>query len=210
MLKRIARQTTLWISIIALTYSYGCILSPQEDPAPPDNNETAEFMDLTEREHVITNLVLSYSERNISEFSKLLLKVDDTYNGSTYGDGYYWYNQEGAEGLEVYILRDVEINLTGNMFLAALETPAKEDHQVLDDLTLDIDPGSWMSVTEIFDEPCEDCWFTERPYELEITYGENKKLAYHNVQFYIVPVDEGDLTIYKIAIAKDIPKSVSP
>jgi len=60
-------------------------------------------------------------------------------------------------------------------------------------------------VAEIFGEPCEDCWFTERSYNIELTIGPGESiLGEHNVQYYIVPVNEGGLKIYKIAIAKDV------
>lgn len=203
MWKSITRYTATWISTVMLLYSFGCILSPKEDPAPPDKDPVV-FMDLTEKEHVIFNLELSYAERDIDEFSKLLLKVDDTYNDLTYADGYYFYNQDVETELEEFLLRDTEITYTGNMFLAAKGTKAKPEHQVLDDLTLEIGDGSWMPSDEIFGEPCEDCWYTQRSYELWIYYGEDSKYAMDNIQFYIVPVDEGDVTIYKIAIAKDI------
>ena len=205
MWKRISRHAATWISIVILLYSSGCILSPQEDPAPPDK-DPVEFMDLTEKEHVIVNMLLCHQEKNITEFSKLLLKADDTYNGSTYADGYYFYNQEGDAGLPVFNLRDEDIRLVNNLFLAAKGTPFKEDHQVIDRLTLTLTEGSWSPVTEIFSEPCEDCWFTQREYVIKLFYGENSIEGWHNVQYYIVPVDEGGTKIYKIAVAKDVLK----
>ena len=205
MMKSIARYAATWIIIVILSYSYGCILSPQEDPAPPDDPvDPVEYMDLTEKEHVITNLVLSYQEKYMPEFEKLLLdKENDTYNGVPYTDSYYWYNQPEAVGTEEYLLRDQEITVTTNMFKAANQDP-NAGHQAIDDLSLDITAGSWSPISEIFGQPCEDCWFTEREYQIEVIYGPDKIVGYDNVQFYIVPVDQGDITIYKIAIAKDI------
>lgn len=204
MWKSITRRAAAGICIATLLYSFGCILSPQEDPAPPIKDPVV-FEDLTEKEDVITNILLSHRERNIDEYAKLLLKPEDTYNGSTYADGYYWYNQEGNEGLPEFDLRDDDITATGNLFLAAKGTPAKPDHLVLEDLTLFIPEGSWSPVAEIFGEPCEDCWFTERSYDIKLILGPGESIeGLHNVQYYIVPVDEGDLTIYKIAVAKDV------
>ena len=40
--------------------------------------------------------------------------------------------------------------------------------------------------------------------EIGVYNGENAIAGLHDVQFYIVPVDEGGTKIYKIAVAKDI------
>ena len=205
MWKNISRHAAAWISIVMLLYSFGCILSPEEDPAPP-NIVPVEFMDLTEKEHVVTNMVLSHQEKDITEYSKLLLSPEDTYNGSTYANGYYWYNQEGAAGLPVFNLRDEDIAAVTNLFLAAKGTPAEDDHQVIERLTLSLTEGSWSPLAEIFGEACEDCWFTEREYNIKLYFGENSIEGLQNIQYYIVPVDEGGTKIYKIAVAKDIPK----
>ena len=202
MLKNIAKHTAMWISVAILLYSYGCILSPQEDPAPPDK-DPVEFMDLTEKEHVITNLVLSYQEKDDTQYSKLILQTDDTYNGSTYANGYYWFNQPGAVGTEESILGGQDISRTHNMFQAC-KIPVKDTHPKIDRLTLTLTEGSWAPVTEIYGEPCEDCWFTEREYDIFLEMGETDIHGYDNVQFYIVPVDEDGLKIYKIAVAKDV------
>lgn len=192
----------MWISIVMLTYSCGCILSPQEDPAPPDKDPVV-FMDLTEKEHVIINLVLSYQEKRYDKYSELILTTTDRYNGQPYSDSYYWYNQPGAVGTEEYILGDQDIQRTYYMFKACV-VPEKDTHPHIDKLTLTITEGSWSPVIELYGEPCEDCWFTERQYQIELDLGEDQIIGYDNVQFYIVPVDEGDLTIYKIGVAKDI------
>ena len=203
MWKNIPKRTAAWLSIGMLLYAYGCILSPEEDPAPPDR-EPVVFMDLTEKEHVIINLELSYQEQNHEEFSKLLLRPEDTYNGSTYANGYYWYNQPGAVGTEEYILRDDELTRTSNMFMAAEGQPVKDDHPVIYKLTLALTDASWSPITELWEQPCEDCWYTEREYNLYLEMGEIDLQGLDNVQFYIVPVDEGGKKIYKIALAKDV------
>jgi hypothetical protein len=203
MWKSISRRVALWASIVILVYSFGCILSPQEDPAPIDR-DPVEFKDLTEKEHVIINLVYAYQEKDFGEYSKLLLRTDDTYNGSTYPNGYYWYNQPGAVGQEDFILASEDLPRTQNMFLAAEGTPAKETHPAIYRLTLQLTEGSWSPVGELWGEPCEDCWYTERQYDIFLEMGEPDLHGTDNVQFYIVPVDEEGKKIYKIAVAKDI------
>ena len=203
MWKSILRRTALLTIIVMLSYSYGCILSPQEDPAP-DDREPFVFKDLTEREDVIYNLYGSYQEKNFGEYSKLLLMPDDTYNGSTYANGYYWYNQPGAVGGEDFILAADDLVRTQYLFLAAAGTPAKETHPPINRMTLTITEGSWSPISEIWGQPCEDCWYTERQYDIFLEMGETDLSGTDNVQFYIVPVDEGGKKIYKIAVAKDI------
>jgi hypothetical protein len=171
-------------------------------PSKPDP-EPAQFEDLTERGDVIHNLILSYSEKNIEEYSKLLLRADDTYGGSIYPSGYIWYNQPGVIVGEEYISREEDIARTTNIFLAASGTPAKPEHPEILGLHLDILNGTFSAIDSLFGEPCEDCWFTERGYNLFLEMGETDFQALDNVQFYIVPVDEGGTKIYKIAVAKD-------
>ncbi len=153
---------------------------------------------------MIVNLELSYQEKNFNEYSKLILRTDDTYNGSTYADGYYWYNQQGAVGTEAYILANEDLSRTQNMFLAASGTPAKPEHPPIYGLTLELTEGSWSPIDTVFNEPCEDCWYTERGYNLFLEMGETDLQGLDNVQFYIVPVDEGGKKIYKIAVAVDV------
>lgn len=204
MWKSIPRRTASLIGILVLLYSYGCILSPEEDPAPYER-EPVEFMDQTEREHVITNLVLSYREKYYPAYEKLILTAEDTYNGSPYPFApYYWYNQPGAVGEEDYILDLDDLARTQNLFLAAQGMPAKQDHPVIYRLTIELTEGSWSPVNELGGEPCEDCWLTERQYDIFLEMGETDIHAADNVQFYIVPVDFEGTKIYKIAVAQDI------
>jgi len=185
---------------LALILSAGC---EDSSPSKPDP-EPAQFEDLTEREDVIHNLVLSYSEHNIEEYSKLLLRADDAYGGSTYQSGYIWYNQPGVIVGEEYISREEDIARTGNIFLAATGAPAKPEHPEIYGLHLSITDGAFSAIDSLFGGPCEDCWFTERGYNLFLELGTPDLQALDNVHFYIVPVDGGGTKIYKIAIAKDV------
>jgi hypothetical protein len=204
MWKSISRRTATWISIVILSYSVGCILSPQEDPAPP-SSDPIEFKDLTEKEDVITNMLLSYQAKDYEPYMQLLLRPEDTYNGSTYANGYYWYNQPGAVGTELSILLGADLERTFNMFRAAEGDPVdKENHPVIYRLTLTLTEGSWSPITELWGEPCEDCWYTERQYDIFLEAGQTDYHGFDNVQFYIVPVDEDGKKIYKIAVAKDV------
>ncbi len=101
--------------------------------------DTAEFRALTSPENLIYNLVLSYDELNITEYSRLLLNTSD----GVYGKEYYWYFQEEdviGPG-EEYLDRVADITRTGNMFLAAMGTPTKLEHPLIDKLQLEIRDG---------------------------------------------------------------------
>jgi hypothetical protein len=178
----------------------GCDDSGTSRPEP----ETVTFEDLTEREDIIHNLVLSYQEKDIDEYSKLLLRTNDNYNGSTYASGYIWYHQPGAVGSEEYLTGEQDLFCTNYIFLAASGTPVKPEHPIIYGLTLDIYSGAWSAVDSLFGEECEDCWYTERQYYIFLEMGESDLHGTDIVQFYIVPVDEDGKKIYKIAVAKDI------
>ena len=190
------------ILMLALILVAGCLTDPEKKETPTE--ETPEFRDLTAKDDVIYNLLLSYKEKDITEYSRLLLNNGDAYNGSTYPASYYWYNQPEAEGLDEYIPREDDIACTNNIFLAAKGTPAKPEHPAIARLILTITEGSWAPVAEIFGQTCEDCWFTEREYLVVLAFGEDDIFGNEQVQFYIVPVDEGGTKIYKLAVAKDV------
>ncbi len=192
--------TLLLPFFLLLFHLVGCSESGTSRPEP----ETVVFEDLTEREDVIHNLVLSYQEKDIAQYSKLLLMPDDTYNGSAYPNGYYWYHQPGAVGPEEYLTGEEDLSCTGYIFLAANGTPAKPTHPVIFHLDLALTEGSWSPLSELWGEPCEDCWYTERQYDIFLEMGDPDLHGTDNVQFYIVPVDEDGKKIYKIAVAKDI------
>ena len=201
-IRAVLTRAAFLLLIASLFYLPGCGDSGTSRPEP--DPEPVVFEDLTEREHVIDNLVLSYQERNIDEYSKLLLGDNDSYNGSTYASGYYWYHQPGAVGPEEYLTGEEDLLCTSYIFLAANGTPAKPIHPVILLLCLDLTEGVWAPVDSLFGDGCEDCWYTERQYDIFLEMGENDLHGTDNVQFYIVPVDEGGKKIYKIAIAKDI------
>jgi hypothetical protein len=194
-------KTALLVAVtIILSYSFGCILSPEEE-IRPDPKPPAEFKDLTTPENLIHNLVLSYQDLNIIEYTKLLLKTDD----GSYGKGYYWYFQEAdVIAGEEYLDGETDITRTGNLFLAAKATPAKPEHPIIDRYGLEIAAGTWQAVDSLWGEPCEDCWYTSRGYYVYIEYGGDRIYGDDQIKFYVVPVQEGDVTTYRIATAFDV------
>jgi hypothetical protein len=90
------------------------------------------------------------------------------------------------------------------MFLAAKGTPAKPEHPVIDKLQLGIHDGTWAEVDSLWGEPCEDCWYTMRQYNVSVIIGHDTIYGDHLVQFYVVPVWACDVTEYRIAQAFDV------
>ena len=201
MLRHTGKATLLIAIAIIFSYSVGCILSPEEEikpnPKPPAN-----FAALTAPDSLIYNLVLAYGELHIEEYSKLLLSTDD----GDYGQEYYWFNQledEAHLGEESYP-READISRTSNLFQAAKTVPVKPGHPIIDSYVLDIDPGTWAPEDSLWGEPCEDCWVTERGYYIKITMKEDSITGNDRVRFYVVPVQVGEVTEYRIAVAKDV------
>ena len=195
-------KTTLLIAMaMVLLYSFGCILSPEEevkpDPKPPVN-----YAPLTAPDSLIHNLELSYQELNIQEYEKLLLKTDD----GGYGKEYIFYLQPGdvVEGDEEYLDRATDVTRTGNLFLAAKGTPAKPEHPIIDDYGLDIKSATWQSIDSLWGEPCEDCWYTKRGYDVFIEASGDRIYGDDQAEFYVVPVQVGDVTEYRIALVYDV------
>ncbi|MCK4350311.1 MAG: hypothetical protein KAX13_05595 [Candidatus Krumholzibacteria bacterium] len=195
-------KTALLVAVtIILSYSFGCILSPEEE-VRPDPRPPANFAPLTAPDSLIYNLVLAYGELHIEEYSKLLLRTDD----GDYGQEYYWYNQiEDVENLgEESYPREADITRTGNLFQAAKTVPVKPEHPIIDSYVFKINPGTWAPEDSLWGEPCEDCWVTERGYYIKISVGEDSITGDDRVRFYVVPIQVGDVTEYRIAVAKDV------
>ncbi len=179
------------ILVAGLLAATGCILDPKEDPEP-DPVPPPEWGDLTEREHTLGNLVLSYTHRDIEHYSELL------------HDDYLWYLQAGdyEPGQDNYFFRQPDINMTRNMFLAA----NGQYEPVIDKLTLDIDPADWYPVPKIGERDCEDgeCWQTERGYRITVGIGE---MTYIGDDIIIVNIAKDPVTQkYSIMSIYDIKK----
>ncbi len=201
MLKHPGKTALLVAVIIILSYSFGCILSPEEE-IRPNPNPPPDYKDLTIPENLIHNLVVSYQNLNDVKYGELLLKTDD----GSYEEEYFFKFQidDVVTGGEEYLDRKTDLTRTGNLFLAAKGTPAKPEHPIIDKYGLNIDPGTWQGVDSLWGEPCEDCWYTSRGYYIFIEYGGDRIYGDDQVEFYVVPIQEGDVTTYRIAIANDV------
>jgi hypothetical protein len=151
------------------------------------------YYDLTDKEGILQNLLLAYTDRNIDRFAELL------------HDEYLFYLQEGdyMPGESPYLTRQEDIQCTTNMFLAA----SGQYEPRIDRLELRLDDGVWSSVSEIGGEPCEDCWMTQRHYSLLVGINEVTYIANDIAVFCIKPAGPDEDSGYKILRIFDVMSS---
>jgi hypothetical protein len=177
----------LCLAAIALL---GCSDTTKPKITPPRYKETVE------KETVIRNLVLSYKDANIEQFTKLL------------HEDYTWYNQESdvvTLHLPEFYTRAEEIEKTGNMFLAA-QHKHPDAAKNLDKLELELQPGDWTQVFEFEGNPSEDCWETTREYSLLLIMdgGSMTLVAGGLVKLTIISVPVDGTNVYRIIRADDL------
>ncbi len=192
-------RIVLAAALLTSVFYIGCILDPKPDKNPPDLGPQKEFKPLTEKENVVYNLVLSYERTDITHYEELL------------HEDYIWKNQDryvDEIGEEIF-LREEDIRMVTNIFNAANGRP-RTGQSPIDKLSLTIpvydDPDKyWSAWTDTINgEPCEDCWQTTRPYELNVDIGQKTLHADDKIQLVIVPVIEGGVKKYKILRAYDL------
>jgi hypothetical protein len=150
MLRHPARATLLIAIGIMLSYSIGCILSPEEEVRPNDN-PTIVYKDLTQPENLIENLVSSYKDKNIARYEELLLTTGD----GGYNREYYFHYQEGDVGVigEENDDREADVDMTRNIFRAANGDPnLDKGHVAIDKLELTIYGGTWDTLDTLWNE----------------------------------------------------------
>lgn len=192
-----SRSLAALVFFAAASLFSGCLFGP-DDKETPDAPPDVVYKPLTDKNNVIDNLVTSYNDANIDEYTKLI------------HDDYIWCNQLEdvvMHGAEEFVLRDEDLARTGNMFAARKGThPDAQLH--LAKLQLELYPGSWTQITEIGGVPCADCWTTTREYYLTLVTksGDMTYNASDLVKLWVVSVMEGDTKLYKLRRVDDISK----
>jgi|GEM_PF-1199824 len=175
--------------VLLMFSTFGCILNPEEDKKP-DPIPPPEFGDRTEREHVIDNMELAYQVTDLEHY-KELLHLD-----------YIWYMQEGSD--PEFLSRDQDIAATKGIF-DSKKFGHPDDNKRIERLQLEIWGGSWSALDSFEGEPCSDCWYTRRVYDIMIEVASGTKIHGHDyIDFYIVSGDEGGKKKYKIRRADDV------
>lgn len=143
-----------------------------------------EFGDLSEKEHCISNLMLSYTKRDIERFSELL------------HEDYRYY---GVNKTIEWDARE-EHEKTAILFSRAII------------LSIEIEPGSWIKTPEIFGSPCVNCWESTRRYTLTGQTSEDSDVySGSGYTKFIITQDEGNgrpkYTIFAIIdLGRELPE----
>jgi len=180
--------------IFSISILAGCILNPKEKDDPPDNNNP--WPSLTTPEGVVQTLERCYADRNAEKYREILLDPDYLF---------YLQDVDVPQGDEEFWNLEEDYESVRRMFLAAIGSPEHQD-PLLDRLELTIAGGTWTDVDSIGDQPCADCQYTERIYDITAVIGETTYLGNDIIALYVQPVEDKGTTVFKIRRAYDLPK----
>ena len=178
------------VAAFALAAAAGLVLGCSDNATQPKVTKPR-YPEATAPEIVIGNLFLSYKDRNIEQFEKLLHQ------------DYIWYNRPGDAPL--FLARSEDCAITRNLFLAAQHLhPAPA--MWLDKLDLELYGGAWTSIVEFNGAACDDCWETTREYFLVLmmTSGGTIYVAGGSVRILVVPAVVTEKTVYRIIRCDEI------
>jgi hypothetical protein len=179
------KSIVVCVLAFGMIFTSGCIFDPKPDPNPVPP-APIEWKDRTDKEDVITNMLLAYEHRDKGHYNELL------------HENYIWYLQDrDAEKLNQESLDYAEdTDGTARIFNRAVL------------LELEIVKATWTEEEEIGGEACVGCWSTERIYFIQAQFPGNETIytGHDHVKFVVVPVDEDGTTKYRIRWAYDIDK----
>ena len=184
-------KTTFFLAVLVLfIITAGCILDPKEaideNPVPEED-----WPDRTDKGDCIEIIDLVYKHRNIEKYKEVLLKPDQT--REKFKDGYLWLNQE------------LEVDSLGEDY--SYDQDCLGTQWILDNaetLRMDLYPSvivseTWTKIDEIFGDPCDDCWSTQKNYVFSVDIGEDTFNGDDEVRFVIGPDPDnpGKYVIYR-------------
>jgi len=150
------KRTALMLLIVVVTtgLTTSCILDPKDQPEETEKIPVV-FKDLKEKDDVLHNLALSYNEREIFEYDKLL----DANFIMIFSDA------DVSEGVTPdQWARAKEINVTGQMFDRNHPVPDLRVTSI--DCALDYAAEDWTEEPENQDHPGESWWRKTVKYDL--------------------------------------------
>ncbi len=187
------RRVALILISISLAVIFLCC--GEDDPGRPGVGSLVGWPDRTEKEDCIEIIELVYEHRNIEKYREVLLKPDTDREKFKYG--YIWYNKVSQ----------------GNPLVLSLDydEDCECTQRILDNaemLQLSLYPSvivseTWTKIDEVFGEPCEDCWYTQRNYRFYVSFGHDMFMGDDEVSFVIGP-DPGNPGKYVIYRADDL------
>jgi hypothetical protein len=179
------------VPMLILVATVLLVLGCSDDSTQPEPKAaTPRYPETTTPDIVISNLLKSYEDRNIEQYGKLL------------HNEYIRYNEPGE--IPGWYERSVDMDITGNMFLAALHQHP-DSTKWLDKLDLAIYTGTWGQIPRIDGADCSDCWQTERDYHLEfVMSGGTTVISNGLMMFMVKSVEVNGTKIYRIIRRYDL------
>ncbi len=186
--KRTIKMALNIILVVIICSMLGCIFGPDKDRK--SRTEPPTYRDLSEKEDVIHNLLLSYQDLDIEHYRELL------------HEDYIWYMQEGID--PEFLSRDQDIDATNGIFNSK-KFGHPDENRSIERLQLEIWDGSWSAIDSLEGQPCDDCWYTRWVYDIRLDVKSGATIHGHDyVDFYIVGIEEEGKKKYQIIRADDI------
>lgn len=166
--RRVFLSLLLFWMVCFLFVAHGQVLRSQSEPV---GNLT--YGDLTEREHCVQNLVLSWQDRNIERFETLL---------------HAKYEVIFSDGQRLN--REVAIKATKTFFDAVSK------------VNVEIGKGEWTGIDSESGAPCPGCWETIRDlsYTVVPINGERPETHKQKIRLVVAPSEEKGIARYRIRV----------
>jgi hypothetical protein len=172
------RQRASWVfalscTVCALVLSGGQVPNSRSEPT-----KDTTYVDLTDKEHCVQNLVTSFERRDINGYDAIL--HPDFEFVLVRGDRY-----------------DREHELGG----------VKVVFNTVSGITMNIGDGEWARIEETNGAKCAGCWETIRMlnYTVVPKDKERKPETYHRkIRLVVAPIDDAGVTRYKLRVWQDL------
>jgi hypothetical protein len=172
------RQRASWVfalscTVCALVLSGGQVPNSRSEPV-----KDTSYGDLTDKEHCLQNLVISFERRDINGYDAIL--HPDFEFVLVRGDRY-----------------DREHELMGT----------KATFNAVSGITMDIGDGEWARIEETNGAKCAGCWETIRilDYTVVTKDKEREPETYHcKIRLVAAPIDDAGVTRYKLRVWQDL------
>lgn len=163
------RVTFKWILTMGLIVSFS--LAPTlSGVARSESDAKPTYGDLTQKEHCMRNLALSYTNQDIERFKELL---HERY---------------------VYIVSETKTR-SRNYTINAVNYMFDNSSKIYAEIT----EGEWEPITTFAGESCPGCWSTNREFTMKIgTPGVKENELRTKCRFIVVPVEESGVVKYKL------------
>jgi len=166
------RAACKWIVVMGLFVSF-ILTPPLRGRGRSESDAKPAYRDLTQKEHCLKNLALSYTNQDIDRFKELL---HERY---------------------VYIIRDKKTTKTRSRKYTVNAVNYMFDNSTK--IRAEITHGEWEPVKTFSGEACRKCWSTNREFIMRIAGPEMKEKEFSTeCRFIVAPVEEAGILKYKL------------